>query len=271
MTGKLSVFTEKYNGGKDAARVLLEKAGLAGLLRDALRRDNIKNVLIKPNLVNSTPPPVTTPAWIVREIVSFVRNILPECAVIIAEGAGDINMETDELFTLHGYRRAMSDVIFMDLNHEPCRRIKLARGLRWKELFLPEILFESFVISAPVLKAHTLAGVTLSMKNMIGVSPPEHYQEGGAWKKSAFHLRIHESIFDLNCARAPDFTLLDATVGMATSHLGGPECVPPVNTLVAGADPVAVDAFGAGLLGNDWRHIGHIRMADGVLGHADRA
>lgn len=53
---------------------------------------------------------------------------------------------------------------------------------------------------------------------------------------------------------------------MAEAHLWGRTCSPPVNRLVAGSDPVAVDAFGAGLLGRDWRTIDHIAMADGVLG-----
>ncbi len=56
---------------------------------------------------------------------------------------------------------------------------------------------------------------------------------------------------------------------MAEHHLGGPACDPPVGKIVAGFDPVAVDAAGAGLLGFDWRSVEHISMADGVLGQAD--
>jgi len=38
--------------------------------------------------------------------------------------------------------------------------------------------------------------------------------------------------------------------------------------LAASYDPVAIDAFGAGLLGHDWQTIGHIRDLDGELGRA---
>jgi len=56
---------------------------------------------------------------------------------------------------------------------------------------------------------------------------------------------------------------------MAQAHLWGPTCEPPVQRIIAGYDPVAVDSFGTGLLGRSWRDIGHIRMADSLLGTAD--
>ena len=266
MTG---VFFKKYDNRIEVVGELLELAGLPDLLRSAWSKGSVKSILIKPNLVSSSPPPITTPVWIVREIVTFLRQVMSGLDIIVADGTGEKEMETDELFALHGYIEDLPDVEFKDLNKEPCRKVNLENGLKWKEMYLPEILFDSFVISVPVLKAHTLAGVTLSMKNMVGVCPPEYYQQGGFWKKSAFHTRIHESIFDLNCARSPDFTVLDATVGMATSHLGGPECDPPVNMILACPDPVAVDAMGTELLGFDWQEIGHIRLADGVLGRVE--
>jgi uncharacterized protein (DUF362 family) len=80
---------------------------------------------------------------------------------------------------------------------------------------------------------------------------------------------MQASVFELNCYRKPDLAFIDASVGLAEHHLGGPTCEPPVSRLVAGFDPVAVDAAGAGLLGIPWRQVGHICMADGVLGNAE--
>jgi uncharacterized protein (DUF362 family) len=135
-------------------------------------------------------------------------------------------------------------------------------------MYLPEILFDVFLISIPVLKAHSLAGVTLSMKNMMGAAPPAHFQQGGHWKKAAFHENVQEAVFDLNQYRTPDFSILDASVGMREAHLWGPTCNPPHNTLAASTDPVAIDAYGSHLLKRKWQQIGHIAMADGVLGSA---
>ena len=98
-------------------------------------------------------------------------------------------------------------------------------------MYLPELLFNSFLISVPVLKAHSLAEVTLTMKNMLGCAPPHHYQCGGRWKKSAFHEQIQEAVLDLNRYRTPDFTVLDATVGMSEAHVWGAHCQPPCQRL----------------------------------------
>jgi uncharacterized protein (DUF362 family) len=106
------------------------------------------------------------------------------------------------------------------------------------------------------------------MKNMMGCVPPAHYREGNSWGKSSFHRGIQEAVFDLNRYRTPDFTLLDATIGMAEAHLWGPHCEPPVGRLAAAYDPVAIDSYGAMLLNRDWRTIGHIEMAHEILGCA---
>ena len=264
----------RYGGDRSRLGRLLEASGLTGCISDWRSRrkagqgSDACTILIKPNIVNDSPPPITTPCWVVEEIAAFLEESVPGCRIVIADGTGEVDRYTMELFRLHGYLDALAGCEFIDLNLEPCRYVPIQGGRRWDGLYLPEILFHAFVISVPVLKAHTLAGVTLSMKNMIGACPPEHYQEGGHWKKSAFHTRIQASIFDLNLARSPDFAVLDATVGMAESHLGGPTCTPPVDILAAGSDPAAMDAYGAGLLGLRWKDIGHIRMADGIIGKA---
>ena len=58
-------------------------------------------------------------------------------------------------------------------------------------------------------------------------------------------------------------------MGMAEAHLWGPSCNPPVNKLVAGFDPVAIDSYGTTLLGMNWHEIGHIADVDGELGQAE--
>ena len=263
------VYTIRFGGRKQAVGELLSVAGLAGKLEAFFCNASSRQVLIKPNIVNASPPPVTTPAWVVGEIADFIMRLGMEIDIVVADGTGEPDMETLDLFELHGYPEAVGGVVFMDLNHASCRWVALPAGRRWDGLYLPEAVLDSFLISVPVLKAHTLAGVTLSMKNMIGACPPEHYQEGGYWRKSAFHKRIQASIIDLNSARLPDFVLLDATTGMAESHLGGALCDPPVDMFLAGDDPVAVDAVSAGLLKIDWHSIAHIKEAAGILGCAE--
>lgn len=244
---------------------LLDAAGLPERLKGQ------DNVLLKPNLVEASAPPITTPVALVDALVVYLRALRPDLRILIAEGCGAREYDTDHCFRELGYGQlaAFHGVELLDLNRAPLIECCLPEGIRWPQMHLPAILFESFVISLPVLKAHTLAGVTLSLKNMMGVAPPRFYQQGGHWKKAAFHERIHEAIFELNCYRAPDFSILDATIGMRQAHLWGPHCNPPPNQIVAAADPVAVDAYGCRLLGRDWRKVGYLNMANGRLGQAE--
>lgn len=226
-------------------------------------------ILIKPNLVNGSPPPVTLPVAACAALVRACRS-WSDARIIVAEGTGERHLTTGEVFRIHGYDRLAEThgVELVDLNEAELIELRDPRCRVFPSFMIPRLVMECFVISAAVLKAHSLATVTLSMKNMIGVAPPAWYQCGGHWKKSAFHRQMQTSVFELNHYRCPDLAFIDASVGMAEHHLCGPTCDPPVGKLLAGFDPVAVDAAGAQLLGIPWQRVGHIKMADGVLGSA---
>jgi uncharacterized protein (DUF362 family) len=249
---------------RKAVYAILEAVGAAEVLAGQRR------VLIKPNLVNLSPPPVTLPVQCAEAVARYVRDCC-DAEVLVGEGPGGASLSAGQVFRRHGYQ-AMAEscgVALVDLDASELVRVDNPKCAVFPEMWLPRIVMESFVISVPVLKAHSLAGVTLSMKNMMGCAPAAHYGQRGGWHKAAFHARMHEAVFDLNRYRRPDLALIDGSVGLAEYHLGGPVCRPPVGRLVAGFDPVAVDAVGATLLGRDWREIDHIRLADGVLGHVD--
>ncbi len=234
------------------------------------RLSDVRTVIIKPNLVTDDPPPVTLPVEAVMVLVRWLRN-QTDARIVIAEGTGDRLHSTIKVFDHLGYMALAEryDLKLIDLNQAPVAELDRDDCRLFPRLYLPEILLDAFVVSFAVLKAHSLAGVTLCMKNMIGCAPPRFYQQGGHWKKSAFHRQIHRAIVELNLHRKPDLALIDASVGLAEHHLGGPVCDPPPNRLVAGFDPVAVDAAGALLLGRDWRQVPHIAMAQGPLGSAE--
>ena len=259
-----TVWTRRFLDWRQDLPPLLDAARLPDALQGRQR------ILVKPNLVEILPPPITTPVALVAALIEYLQEKVPKAEIVIAEGCGSMEYDTIRPFEELGYvdlaRRY--GVELLDLNQAELVALSNPDCSRWPQMNLPAIVFDSFLLSVPVLKAHTLAGVTLTMKNMMGLAPPAHYQQGGHWKKAAFHERIQEAIFDLNRYRAPDFTLLDATVGMSEAHLWGATCDPPPNLLVAGFDPVAVDAFASGLLDRDWRQVGHIQLADGVLGSA---
>ena len=105
-----------------------------------------------------------------------------------------------------------------------------------------------------------MAGVTLSLKNMVGMLPASRY--GGYWsfKKSAVHDgNLDQAIADLARYRAPDLALVDGRIGMKGSHLGGMPCSPQKRVLIGGRNPWAVDAKAAWILGWSWEQVGHLR------------
>ncbi len=259
------VFVCEYTSWQDSVDLLLDQAGLPEAIGDS------SLVLIKPNLVEPLDPPITTPVGLVEAIVRYLQDRVPGVKLIVGEGSGAKNYDTFHSLRVLGYEEMASrcGIDLLDLNVEPLRSLKREDCKRWPEMHLPTIVMDSFLLSVPVLKAHSLASVTLTMKNMMGCAPPSHYQRSGHWKKAAFHDNVQDAVLDLNRYRTPDFTVLDATVGMQKAHLWGPTCEPPHRKLAAGYDPVAIDAYGAGLLGRQWQQIGHLANAHGELGLAE--
>jgi len=253
----------EFKSWQETVPRLLKSTGLGKLISQN------SHVLLKPNLVSIDPPPITSPVELIEAIILHIRTEHPKVKITVAEGCGSIEYDTWTPFRELGYEQMAKrlNVELLDLNAAPLVKLSNPECTRWPEMHLPKILFETFLISVPVLKAHSMAEVTLSMKNMLGVAPASHYN-AGSWKKSAFHPHLHEAIFGLNRYRRPDFSILDATVGMQEAHLWGPHCNPKPNILAASQDPVSIDAFGAQLLKRDWTKIPHIKMADGILGSA---
>lgn len=262
---KGTVFSSRYRGWRETLFPLLDAAGLGAKLKEQ------NKILLKPNLVEVLAPPITTPVELAAAIIDYIQDRAPRSELIIGEGCGSLQYDTSHCFQQLGYTdmAASKGIELIDLNQESCVTLTNKKCKRWPQMTLPEILFDLFLISVPVLKAHSLADVTLTMKNMMGAAPPSHYQHGGSWKKASFHTGVHEAVFDLNRYRCADFTILDATVGMAEAHLWGPICSPLVNTIAAGWDPVAIDAYGCTLLNRSWKNIDHIAFANGELGDAE--
>ena len=217
-------------------------------------------VLIKPNLTNASRHPVTTSVECCEAVVEYVRSC-SKADIIVAEGPGDPSLETEEIFDLLGYRRLAihEGIPLVDLNTAPLKKLKNKDCSVFPEMYLPEIAFTHFIISVPVLKAHSLAIMTGTLKNMMGFAPPKYYSgKFGVWKKAAFHGNMHQAIIDLNRYRRADLSLMDATIGLSDHHLGGSRCNPPVNKIIAGFNPLEVDRAAATLLGLDWKRVQHL-------------
>jgi uncharacterized protein (DUF362 family) len=134
----------------------------------------------------------------------------------------------------------------------------------WPVLSAPFAGVTKLVGLAPV-KHHARAGASMTMKNWYGLL-------GG--RRNQFHQDINGIVCELAELVRPTFVVLDGTQTMMTNGPTGGSLadLAPTHTLVAGTDQVAVDAFGATLLGRPARDLPYIaRAAERGLGRADWA
>ena len=128
-----------------------------------------------------------------------------------------------------------------------------------------EVIEADKVINVPIAKTHGIAGLTLGMKNWMGVM--------GGWR-GRIHQRIDESLVDLAMFIKPALTILDAVrILTANGPQGGDLAdVKLLNTVIAGTDAVAIDAFGATLFGMKPADLGCVRIGHQArLGSMDLA
>jgi uncharacterized protein (DUF362 family) len=121
-------------------------------------------------------------------------------------------------------------------------------------VFIP-FLEADKIINLPIAKHHELTGVTLSMKNWYGIL-------GG--QRNRLHQSIHQSLADLANFMLPTVTLLDGyRILLRNGPTGGNlEDVATKKTMVAGTDPVALDAYVAKAWWNlDPEHLPYLAMA----------
>lgn len=117
-----------------------------------------------------------------------------------------------------------------------------------------EVFEADRVINIPIAKHHSLARLTMAMKNWMGIM-------GGSRRQ--IHQRLDESLVDLSMFVKPTLTILDATrILIRNGPQGGnPEDVRVLNTVIAGIDQVAVDSYGATLFGMKGEDLGYVRIA----------
>jgi len=222
-------------------------------------------IIVKPNLTNADPPPVTTHVDAAAAVVTYCRAHT-DAELAIGEGCG--SGTTAATFRANGYtdlanRRGLG---LIDFNRDPVVCLKRADTLQLREFYLPQVATNAFIISLPVLKDHCFTGTTVAMKNMFGLAPAPYYE--GSWNKSRLHSpSTAASVVDVCLYRKPDLCVVDASVALSGMHLAGTPI--DLGLILAGTDPVAVDAVSSELLGHDPRSLEYLCLANGRLGSLD--
>jgi uncharacterized protein (DUF362 family) len=119
-----------------------------------------------------------------------------------------------------------------------------------------DILAADVVINVPIAKHHSLAGLTLGMKNLMGIikdRPP-------------MHQNLAQRLPDLASRVRPALTVIDAVrMLMANGPTGGSLAdVKEMNTLILSPDIVAADSYAATLFGLQPEALGYLPAAEAM-------
>jgi len=221
-----------------------------------------RHVVLKPNLVEFEPgSSINTNPLLVHAALEAFRS-RGAASIQIAEGPGH-RRNTLDLAEAAGYFGIVPrfEELFQDLNLDEVTRVRPSRPFsRLDKLYLPNTALRAgLLVSMPKMKTHHWVGATLSMKNLFGVVPGGVY----GWPKNVLHWAgITESIADLHAAFPRQFAIVDGIVGMEGN--GPIQGVPKsAGVLVAGADPVAVDATCCRIMRINPYGIGYLKLATG--------
>ncbi|MGW8314796.1 MAG: DUF362 domain-containing protein, partial [Bacteroidales bacterium] len=251
-------------------------------------------VMIKVNLVgdnSASGEGTNTDVRVVKALMRYIHQLTEgEVEMWIAEGTarsnddpadpgsvwgttGYIDLLTDPLlegvnFTLLNLNQSLDDLIEVDLGSEGT---SAAQGSKY-HVHRAELEADAY-IAVPVLKIHN-TGITNALKLQIGTAPGCYYgynkEKGttecptGIIHDVGYRRWTTEAIVDLSKIAGIDFVVVDAVMCLEhdkTNHFTNQV---RFNSVLAGADPVAVDHVSSKLMGLNPDDVAHITLAEKV-------
>lgn len=280
--------------GSELGSMAIEGLDLLGGIEKVIKPGDI--VFIKPNLVHVGIPTeeVTDATKIFKsgecsktEIVIAVAEACLKAGaneVIIGDGAHVPSYSWESVVTLDGFTNLATEARRMISTYN--RKVTLAcleaDSPGWVDIIsgssLGKIAVSNLalgadrVISIPVIKTHSSTGISLSLKNFVGVS--SFTRHGNSLHvRSALHQSsggIHQCIVDIVAALKPCLTVIDCSIGAEGDF---PRMVKNLRKTVdmrerlgswlilASPDLVAADATVARMIGEDVNNIKHLILA----------
>ena len=247
-------------GPSPAKNCLAAVAALGGFSRFVHEGDR---VVIKPNPVGSSPPEraINTHPDMVEVVVrECLRAGAREVVVLSHDSAAGFqgNGLTAAIEGAGGIVKALSQ-------HDQFAEILVPRGRTLARVEIAKELHTAEVfINMPIVKHHAGSRVTVAMKNLMGVN----------WDRMYFHQTdLHRCIAEITSAVPHTLIIADANHVLLTNGPVGPGRVIAPAQVIAGVDPVAVDAFATErYFGLKPESVGHIKTAYDIgVGEIDRA
>jgi uncharacterized protein (DUF362 family) len=210
-----------------------------------------KRVYIKPNLTGGQPSKkgMTVDIGLVRAVLERLHDC-PQ--ITIGESCSDTMQAFDEL----GYRQLVKE--FPNVQLEDIRSAKMV----WKPIpkpyhtrempFNTSVFEHDYVINIAKMKTHSLAGVTLCLKNIFGFIPTRK-------QKLMYHPFICKALLDMNQVVQSHFCMVDGVWGNEFDEVQSTPI--STNVVLAGENILAVDMIAASVMGINLNENETYRMA----------
>jgi len=201
----------------------------------------VKKVLIKPNIVSDEPYPSTTHPVVLLACLDYFLGHQKE--VVVADGPATDAGDSKRILEHHQLKGICDslDVPLLDLIKSEMRTVQSGDFT----LELSSLPFQyDFILSLPVLKSHSICQFTGALKNQFGLLSKR--------ERTKLHFGgkdIHQAIAQLNRIIKPNFYIVDAVETLITTNEvrhGGKKR--SLGFMLAGSDPVGLDALGLKLL-----------------------
>ena len=222
--------------GESPAAITREAiAALGGMKRFVGKGDK---VVIKPNIGWDRTPEMAacTNPEVVKTLVELVLDAGAKKAIVIDNTTNQAKRCYVRSGIQEAVKQAGGDMLFVDDYRIKKTALKGAWLKEWDVLL--DVVEADKIINVPIAKHHSLCRLTMGMKNWLGAI-------GGA--RNQLHQDLDKAVVDLAAFFKPELTVLDAyRILVRNGPQGGRlSDTQLVKTIVAGTDPVAVDAMGA--------------------------
>ncbi|MHB0999441.1 MAG: DUF362 domain-containing protein [Armatimonadota bacterium] len=248
---------------QDSINAAVKEAIALALDGQPLIRQGSK-VVLKPNIFAPVPPPTTTDPRVIVALIEYSK----ECGaseVIVAEGR---SVSTAKYRKSHNSTRACAELLgitsavesaggkMVYLEEDDFVEVDVPGGMVLKKAHVPKTIIDADVlISIPAMKIHSLALVTLGIKNLHGLLSDEDKLFGHDYNA------LPSKLCDFLRVRTPDLTLIDGVIGQEADHAEDGFPV-DMGIIIAGRDVVAVDAVTSSVMGIEPFEVDTTRVAD---------
>jgi uncharacterized protein (DUF362 family) len=244
--------------GADYAKAVTAAVDLVGGIGAFVKPGHV--VVVKPNIGWNSPPEVkaTTDPLVVRTLVHLCFKAGASKVFVFDRSVSNPRLA----YVTSGIQKAAEEAGARVLRVDNVADAKLYPRFTIPDAyFLTESLVNRYalecdtLVNVPIAKHHGEAGLTLAMKNLMGITGDQR----GKW-----HWQLDDAIADINRKVRSQLTLIDASSIMLRGGPtgGNPSSLKRLDTFIASSNVVSADAEAAKLFGRTAADIPYLLQAE---------